>query len=501
MYLIAEIRRRHLVDGESLSSIARTMNISRPTIRKYLDTIEEPVYKRKTQPCSKLIPAYKELLTQWLEDDAKLPKKQRRTGQRLFECLQKEGYQGAVDSVWRFIRRWKSERNANPPAKQAFVPLSFSPGEVCQFDWSEETVELNKTVQSIKVAHFRMAYSRKPFVVAYPNEQLEMVLDAHIRAFQFYGGVPDQMIYDNPKTMIDKVLPGKERKFNRRFMALVNHYLFKPVACTPASGWEKGQVENQVGNIREWLFTPRLKFDDIETLNGWLSMRCNDLSQRTHPTQKSRTIADCFTDEETKLRVVNAPFNGFTEHLLRVSRTCLVRFDYNQYSVPAQWVGQVLCIRVSAYQLQVVAKDQVIAEHKRCFLKDQVICNPWHYLSILEKKPGALRHGTPFKEWELPPAIQQIRHRLSQQEKGDREFVNILLLSQESGLELLETACELVLESGVINISAIQNQIQRLLEPSKPANLNTVNDASLTIAPSADCTPYDALIGGDDYVH
>jgi transposase len=79
------------------------------------------------------------------------------------------------------------------------------------------------------------------------------------------------MVYDNLKTVVDTVFVGKERKFNRRFMALANHYLFKPVACTPAAGWDKDQVGNQVGNIREWLFTPRAKFDTFAELNTWLA--------------------------------------------------------------------------------------------------------------------------------------------------------------------------------------------------------------------------------------
>jgi len=151
-----------------------------------------------------------------------------------------------VDSVWRFVRQWKEDQGRNPTGKQAFVPLQFDPGDVCQFDWGTEVVEIDKQVQTIKVAHFRLSYSRKPFVIAYPNEKQEMLLDTHNHAFVFFGGVPNQMVYDNPKTIVDKVKLGKERQFNQRFMALANHYLFEPVACTPAAGWEKGQVENQV---------------------------------------------------------------------------------------------------------------------------------------------------------------------------------------------------------------------------------------------------------------
>lgn len=500
MHLIAEIRRRHFVSGESISAIARSLNLSRPTVRKHLKTEQEPVYQRNSQPMPRL-GLFKPLLIQWLKIDAELPRKQRRTGQRLFEGLQEEGYAGAVDSVWRFVKKWKAEQGTAPAIKQAFVPLAFDPGDVCQFDWSTETVEIDRQVQTIKVAHFRLAFSRKPFVMAYPNEKQEMLMDAHNQAFAFYGGVPQQMVYDNLKTVVDQVKTGKERQFNHRFMALANHYLFKPVACTPAAGWEKGQVENQVGNIREWLFTPRVKFDSFKTLNQWLATRCDELAQRTHPVLKSHSIATCFNKESGFLRQISTPFVSYVEHLLRVSRTCLVHVDRNRYSVPALWVGQVVSVRMSAESVTVVAEGQVVAEHPRCFARDQIICNPWHYLSVLEKKPGSLRHGAPFKDWALPEAVEKVRSLLYRQGQGDRHFVAILLLCREVGLEALNTACALVLESPVINASVVQNQIQRLIEPPRPTTLDATNDEALMVKPEANCQRYDALYRGHPHAH
>lgn len=254
MDIIAEVRRRHFVSKESISSIALSLRISRPTVRKHLKTEIEPVYQRQSQPFPKL-GEFKAVLTQWLETEAQLPRNQRRTAMRLFEGLVDEGYLGAYDSIQRFVKQWKIESRNTPSIKQAFVPLVFKPGDVCQFDWSQEIVEIGGIEQIIKAAHFRLAFSRKMFVIACPREAQEMVMDAHNKAFIFYGGVPLQMVYDNPKTIVDTVFVGNERKFNRRFMALANHYLFEPVACTPAAGWEKGQVENQVGNVREWLFS------------------------------------------------------------------------------------------------------------------------------------------------------------------------------------------------------------------------------------------------------
>jgi len=494
MDIIAEIRRRHFVSGESISSIARSLKVSRPTVRKHLTTTNELVYQRQVQPLPKL-GDYKAQLIDWLEADAKLPKNQRRTAQRLFEGLVAEGYQGAYDSIQRFVKQWKRDYQRSPAIKQAFIPLSFQPGEVCQFDWSQETVEINGVVQAVKVAHFRLAYSRKMFVVAYPRETQEMVMDAHNRAFAFYGGVPQQVIYDNLKTVVDCIFVGKERQFNRRFMALANHYLFEPVACTPAAGWEKGQIENQVGNVREWLFTPRAKFDSFEALNTWLVNRCEELAQRKHPTLPSQTIADCFAQEQLLLRPISQPFAGYIEHLSKVSKLCLVRWDRNAYSVPAEWVGQVVSVRITAYQIRIVAEGKTIAEHPRGFSYDQLICNPWHYLPVLEKKPGALRHGAPFQDWELPKAIQSVRQRLLKQPQGDRAFVDCLLLAREHGLDALEIACELSLETGVVTGSLIQNAIRRLAEPAKPKPLNAIQDLPLQTEPQANPQRYDHLLG------
>ena len=435
MEFIAEIRRRHFVGGESVSAIARDLQLSRPTVRKALKALAEPRYTRQRQPAPKP-GGFVAQLEQWLDIESRLPRRQRRTAARLFEGLQAEGYRGSYDPVQRFVKQWRAGRSASPGVTQAFVPLAFPPGETCQFDWSHEEVELGGTPQTVKLAHFRLAYSRQMFVVAYPRETQEMVFDAHVRAFAFFGGVPTRMVYDNLKTVVDAIFTGKERQFNRRFLTLANHYLFEPVACTPESGWEKGQVENQVGNVREWLFTPRLRFAGFAEMNAWLATRCHELAGRRHPAQTSRTVADCFAEEQPLLRPVTAAFDGYVEQVLRVSGTCLVRIDRNSYSVPAQWAGKVVSARLAADTLRVVAEGQVVAEHVRRFGRDQLVCDPWHYLPVLEKKPGALRHGAPFQDWDLPAAIRAVRDRILGQPKGDRAFVELLLLAREAGLDV-----------------------------------------------------------------
>lgn len=495
MEQIAEIRRCYFINKESISKIANRLNLSRQTVRRALKSQEQPVYQRTVQPTPKL-GAFKPQLVDWLELDAKLPKRQRRTAQRLYECLQVEGYQGSYGPVQRLVQDWKQQAQHRPSITQAFVPLAFPAGETCQFDWSHEYVILGGVLQTVKVAHFRLAYSRRMFLAAYPRETQEMVFDAHIKAFEHFGGVPKRMMYDNPKTIVDAIFAGKARQFNRRFLALANHYLFEPVACTPESGWEKGQVENQVGNVREWLFTPTPRFGDFAELNAWLALRCEQLSQRKHPEQTGRSIADCFAEEKPLLIPVKAVFDGYVEKTMRVSSTCLIKADHNRYSVPAEWSNRVVSVRITADRLRIVAQNRVVAEHARCYGRGQLICDPWHYLPVLEKKPGALRHGAPFQQWDLPVPIRVVRDRILKQDRGDRAFVELLLMARalgDTGLETLEVACDLTLQTGIIAAAIVMNEMRRLSETARPKRLSTLSVPNLHIEPKADCSRYDSL--------
>lgn len=491
METVGKIRRRRLVKEESISAIARDLNCSRNTVRKYLKAGDAPVYQRQTQPCPKL-GKFQEKLTLWLEQDAARPKNQRRSAQRLFEDLQREDYAGAYDSVQRFVKRWKATRPVM--TTDAFVPLVFAPGDACQFDWSHEQAVLGGVAQTIKLAHFRLCHSRQPFVVAYPRESQEMVFDAHNRAFAFFGGVPNRMIYDNPKTIVDAVFNGKSRQFNRRFLALASHYLFEPVACTPASGWEKGQVENQVGNIREWLFTPTPRFADLAGLNVWLETRCRELANRPHPTLKEHPIAAVFALEQPHLRAITATFDGYFEQVVRVSSTCLVSYDRNRYSVPARLAGQRVSLRATADRIRVVAEGQEVANHARSFVRETLVLDPWHYLPVLERKPGALRNGAPFVAWALPQPIAAVKERLLKQPKGDRAVVEILLAMRDHGTGVVETACALALESDAVTAPVILNHVHRLLAPVRlQLVVNVPGTLKLAEEPLADCRRYDGL--------
>lgn len=490
--LIGDIRRAYFEQRRPIKEIVRTLSVSRATVRRVIRSQKTAFnYERSVQPAPKLgewVPA----LTEILEKEAKLARRERRSTQRLFEELRGHGYDGAHDSVHRFTKTWREERARVPT--RVYVPLSFAPGEAYQFDWSHETITLNGLPLVIKAAHMKLSHSRMPFVRAYFRETQELVFDAHDKAFEFFGGTCRRGIYDNMKTAVEAIFVGKARQYNRRFLQMCSHHLIEPVACTPAAGWEKGQVENQVGNLRDQLFRPKPRVSSLAELNAWLADQCIAYAQRhPHPEFKERTIWEVFQDERASLVTLRGPFDGFVEKAVRASTTCLIMADHNRYSVDAKAAGRMVLVRSHADRIVVLLDDTVVAEHPRQFRRDQIIYDPWHYLPVLVRKPGALRNGAPFKDWELPSGLAQVRAKLKQHTDGDQQFVKVLGAVLDHGLAAVEAACAEALEAGIASGDVILTVLARRRQPPMPPSITTPAALRLVVEPVADCGRYDSV--------
>src|SRR4051794_37632297 len=437
---IARIRREHFIKGKTIKEIARDLKVSRNTVRKVLRSGETSFeYERQVQPRPKLGRWASELEGLLAANAAKSAREQL-TLIRIYEELRGRGYDGGYDAVRRYARRWSKERGQSTAA--AYVPLSFAPGEAYQFDWSHEVVLLSGTTVMVKAAHVRLCHSRMLFVRAYPRETQEMVFDAHDRAFALFRGACTRGIYDNLKAAVDAIFVGRERAYNRRFLQMCSHYLVEPVACTPGAGWEKGQVENQVGLVRERFFTPRLRVKSFEELNAWLLDRCVAYARvHRHPELREQTICSVFEDERPTLVPYAGRFDGFHAVPASVSKTCLVRFDNNRYSVSAHAVGRPVEVRAYAERIELRQDGRLVGEHRRSFGRDQTVFDPWHYVPVLTRKPGALRNGAPFKDWPLPTGLARIRRKLAGSADGDRQMVAILATVLSDGLPAVEAAC------------------------------------------------------------
>jgi transposase len=489
---IAKIRLAYFSRKMTIKAICRDLRVSRKVVRKVIRSqATEFHYERDVQPQPKIGPWRDRLDSLLLENDGK-PARERLTLIRVFEELRALGYEGGYDAVRRYARTWSKEHASETAS--AYVPLTFAPGEAYQFDWSHEIVVMDGVTTIVKVAHVRLCHSRMMLVRAYPRETQEMVFDAHERAFAFFRGACSRGVYDNMKTAVETIFIGKDRQYNRRFLQMCSHHLVEPVACTPASGWEKGQVENQVGLVRERFFTPRLRVKSYDELNAWLMDKCIAWAKaHPHPERPERTIWEVFEEERPKLVPYRGRFDGFHALPASVSKTCLVRFDNNKYSVSASAVGRPVEIHAYADRVVIRQDGRTVAEHPRCYGRGATIYDPWHYVPVLARKPGALRNGAPFKDWVLPTALDRVRRKLAGSNDGDRQMVKILAAVLTDGLLAVEAACLQALSEGVHSADVVINILARQRDPGPAATILTPDALRLRHAPIADCARYDQL--------
>lgn len=495
--ILSVIRRWHVRDRMTIREIVRRTGISRNTIRKYLATdVVDPRYPKR-RSASKL-DSLAATLSGWLAAESTKGRKQRRSLRQMHADLKQLGYTGSYDRVTAYARTWRrtEQERARTAGRGTFVPLIFAPGEAFQFDWSEDAAVIHGERVKLQVAHFKLCHSRAFVLRAYPQQTHEMLFDAHNRAFAVLGGVPRRGIYDNMKTAVDRVRSGKAREVNARFAALVSHYLFEAAFCNPAAGWEKGQIEKNVQDARHRLWHTAPTFESLEALNTWLQAQCVDLWQKIpHPEQPGRTVAEVWADERAELLPRPRPFDGFVEHSKRVSPTCLVHVERNRYSVPASFANRPVSVRLYPERVVFVAEGNVIAEHVRIIERGhgpgRTLYDWRHYLSVLQRKPGALRNGAPFTG--LPEGFKRLRSALLKHPGGDREMVEILALVLHHDEQAVLTAVELALDSGAPSKTHVLNLLGRLLESAPPSPIDAPQALALTVEPQANVDRYDQL--------
>ena len=470
MKQLGKVRRLFYRQGLSIADISRQCGLSRNTVKRWLKWPDgvEPKYERKAMLETKIGP-YVERLTQMLEQDERRVKSERRTVRKLYEVLKSEGFEGDYSRVTAFIRAWRA--GGGQSRVRGYVPLRFEPGDAYQFDWSEEKLFIGGIWRKVQVAHLKLCFSRAFVVQAYPAQSHEMLFEAHTRAFTVLGGIARRGIYDNMKTAVDRVLKGKQRVVNTRFDAMMSYYLVKPEFCNVASGWEKGVVEKNVQDSRRriWQDAQVSRFGCFAELNEWLMERCRKLWEQLRHVEHEVTLAEMLEYEQPSLMPMIAPFDGYVETMGKVSSTSLVTQKRNRYSVPCEYAGQIVGLRIYPERIDFVARKAVIASHPRAFGREQTSYDWQHYIPLLERKPGALRNGAPFAD--MPQPLLDLRGLLLAREGGDRTMAKVLAAVPKYGLESVLVAAELVLESGRVSVEHVDNVLSRPMHRRHPRRL------------------------------
>lgn len=453
------IRRLYFKQQKSIRWIARELKMSRKTVRKALVDGDEPKYNL-TRPKPKPVTGYiRPIIMQWLQEEKQFPAKQHYTARGIFNRLVAEyGYQSSESSVRRVVAELRQA------AKETYIPLAFQPGTNAQCDWGSGYVYLDGEYTEVQLFCMRMTSSRKPFVMAFPNQKQEAFFAGHVQAFINFRGVPATITYDNLKAAVLKVLQGRSRHEQSQFIALRSHYLFESIYCTPGRANQKGQAENLVGYVKRNFLTPIPRVKTLDELNELLLAGCSKYAANHKVPGTDLTVEQAWAKEKELLLPLPArPFDCFSYAEVKANKSQLIRFDNNYYSVPDMWAGRNLSVKAYVDRVEIYGQRQLVATHPRCHKKGEEIYDLDHYLDTLTKKPGALEHAKPFQKANLPATYQQYRQELKRRHpRPQREFVHMLLLHRTVGWDTLTRALGEAYSKETYHLEGVRNITEKL---------------------------------------
>ena len=466
---IKEVRHLKYLKGLPIKEIVRQTHLSRNTVRRILRSEQTKFTHQRSQWPQPVTGQIRDKIEAWLREDLNQRRKYRRTAWRMYEILRYEhGYRGSYESVQKFVKELKPRISAKAP--EVYIPLYYSPGDAFQFDWSEVLVYIKYELTTLQMAVVTLCHSRRFYARAYPCQKQELMLDAQRRAFEHFGGVCRRGIHDNLKAAVKQILKGKHRNLQERFVQFCSHYLYEPEFCNPAKANEKGRVENKIGFLRRNFFSPIAHFNSLDELNGRLLSFAEASSRiKMHPEFPEKTCYEVYEEEKDKL--IQLPPYGFdcsrVQHAI-VSPTSTVTFDNNRYSVPAEYLGANVLVKGYADDVVVSCDGKEIARHRRLYgCKWQQVLDPYHYLGVLARKPGALRDGLPFKNWRLPSVFEDYRRLLNERypDDGDRYFAKTLILLKDWPLRDVVEAVTKSTSLGILGDSYILRLLRQRDQP------------------------------------
>jgi transposase len=448
----AEIRQRVLVEGASKRSVMKETGVHHTTLGKMLTHSEPPGYRREAPYPRPKIGPFEDRIRQILEADKAVPKKQRHTAKRIFERIQAEGYTGGYTQVKVTVRAIRECQ------KEVFVPLEHRPGEA-QVDFGYALVRVSGQLKKEAFFVMTLPYSDAIFLQVFERITIEVVWEAHRRAFAFFGGVPWRITYDNEKVWVAQVLSGRGRRLTRGFLQLRSHYLFESHFCRVRRANEKGAVESDVRYGRQNFLVPVPQVRDLEDLNAELLERCQaDLAGQSRG--KTGRRGERLVEDQAAFRPLPAvPFDACRKISTWVNSLSLVCFDRNQYSAPVRCAHHPVVVKGYVDRVEVWQQTEQVAVHRRRWGKDAISFDPVHYLALLERKPGALDHARPLAGWDLPACFGVLRRRLENEEKeeggGTREYIHVLRLMEKHSVRAVARAVTKALDMNALTRDAV----------------------------------------------
>jgi transposase len=493
--------RRARRDGMSIRQIARQFGHTRKTVRHVLKHAEPPAPTIRNRRAPRLGPV-EPIIDQILVDDETAPHKQRHTAAQIHRRLRDEHqYPGGYAQVQRYVLKHRRRY------RETFIPLGHLPGHRLEADFGHIHVDFPDGRRLVPFLVTAWAYSNAPFVLALPFERTEAILEGMVAAFEFFGGVPKEVWWDNPRTVATLILKGRERQVHPRYAALASHHVFEPRFCMPARGNEKPDAEGTVKAVQKRFATPVPRVADLDDLNRSLRRWCE--------AEQGRVVQSLAGTFAIKNRLVDdlaaaspLPERRFEPCVVHpavgVDKYQSVAFDGNRYSVPRLYAFGTVTVKGFVDRVVIVSQGQVIATHVRSLEKPKMILDPLHYLATLGMKPGSLDHAPVFRDWKLPACFAAFRGRLERQHgagAGTRQYARVLQLLAEHPLMRLANAIDNCLREQLDTAEAVIRRTRTLAaieaakRPGSPTPSESFSPTQVDV-PLPDLSRFNQLLGG-----
>ncbi len=459
--LFEQIRREYEFGVGTIAAVAKKLGVHRRTVREAIGSAL-PKPRKKTKRRRWKMEAATSFVDAILEGDRKAPRKQRHTAHRIWGRIREElpDCQIGERTVRQYVRQRKVELGMK--GRETYVPQSYTWGAEAQVDWYEAWAELGGERVKLQVFAMRSMASGAAFHCAYRHATQQAFLEAHERAFGYFGGVFGKLRYDNLTAAVKKVLRGYRREETARFIAFRSHWRFEAEFCTPAQAHEKGGVEGEAGYFRRNHWVPVPEAEDLAALNRQLLKGCQADEHRIIA-GREQTVGASLLIERGHLLPLLEGFDRARVSFPAVSSLGCVKVLTNAYSVPLP-AGVQVQAKVYAATVELWHEGRCVARHERSYRRQQQILELEHYLDVLYRKPGAMAGSKPLEQrrqaGQWPASFDRIWQALMERhgkQNGTREMIELLKLAPKHGQGRLQEAIESALAGHCYDAAAVRH--------------------------------------------